>query len=123
MTALLVAIGAAIGAPLRYLVDRMIGALLPGSFPLGILVVNVLGSFAFGLLFGAARMGMLAPDAVAVLGTGLCGSFTTYSAFAYDTASLIQHQKRFSAVLNVLTSVGAGSLAAIGGLAVAGAVG
>jgi CrcB protein len=77
VTPLLVALGAAVGAPLRLLS----GHWLDRDFPWGTLLANVAGSFLLGL-FTAMSLG---EHAVALLGTGLCGGFTTYSAFAVKT--------------------------------------
>lgn len=73
MTAVLVALGAAVGAPLRYLA----GHLLDGWLPWGTLAVNVTGSFLLGVLSGLALDG----HALALLGVGFCGALTTYSSF------------------------------------------
>ena len=82
MTALLVALGAAAGAPLRYAIAHS----LDGRFPTGMLLVNVVGSGLFGV-FAALSLG----DAGwALLGTGFCGGFTTYSSLATDTAVLFR---------------------------------
>ncbi|HEU4811213.1 MAG TPA: CrcB family protein [Nocardioides sp.] len=77
MTPLLVALGAALGAPLRFLA----GHWLDHGFPWGTLLANVVGSFLLGL-FTALSLG---EHALALLGTGFCGGFTTYSAFAVKT--------------------------------------
>ena len=77
MTPLLVAVGAAIGATLRFHVAHR----LDGRFPRGTLLVNVAGSFVLGLLVGAG----VSADGLALLGTGFCGGLTTYSAFAVQT--------------------------------------
>jgi CrcB protein len=74
MTALLVALGAAVGAPLRFL----LGHYLDDHFPKGTLLANLAGSFLLGVFSGLSLSG----DAMAVLGIGFCGAFTTYSAFA-----------------------------------------
>ena len=74
MTPLLVALGAATGAPLRLLA----GHWLDRDFPYGTLLVNVVGSFLLGWFSGLSLGG----HALALLGTGFCGAFTTYSAFA-----------------------------------------
>jgi CrcB protein len=77
VTPLLVALGAAVGSSLRYVA----GHWLDGRFPWGTLLANVVGSFLLGLL-SALSVG---EHAVALLGTGFCGGFTTYSAFAVKT--------------------------------------
>jgi CrcB protein len=77
VTPLLVAIGAAAGATLRFHVAQR----LDDRFPRGTLLVNVAGSFVLGLLVGAA----VSADGLALLGTGFCGGLTTYSAFAVQT--------------------------------------
>jgi fluoride exporter len=81
VTPLLVALGAAIGAPLRY---GMATALDAERFPRGTLLVNVVGSFLLGLFVAAGATGHW----LALLGTGFCGGFTTYSAFAVQTHRL-----------------------------------
>ena len=77
MTALLVAAGAAVGAPLRFLV----GHFLDRHLHWGTLAVNLTGSFVLGALVGGAVGG----NAFALLGTGFCGGLTTYSAFAVQS--------------------------------------
>ena len=77
MTPLLVALGAAAGAPARLLA----GHWLDRDFPFGTLLANVLGSFLLGV-FSALSLG---DHAFALAGTGFCGAFTTYSAFAVKT--------------------------------------
>jgi CrcB protein len=81
VTPLLVALGAAVGAPLRYLVATLLDH---ERFPRGTLLVNVTGSFLVGLLVEAGATG----HGLALLGTGFCGGFTTYSAFAVQAHRL-----------------------------------
>lgn len=77
MTALLVALGAAVGAPLRY----ALATALDGGFPTGMLLVNAVGAGLFGG-FAALSLG----DAGwALLGIGFCGAFTSFSSFAVQT--------------------------------------
>jgi CrcB protein len=92
VTALLVMAGAAVGAPLRFLIARRLDARLPW----GTLLVNVAGSFLLGLLSALS----LGENTLALLGTGLCGGFTTYSAFAVQTE---QRGLRLGATYAVLT--------------------
>jgi len=81
MTVLLVAVGAAVGAVLRYAAGHWFD---DDRFPAGTLVVNVAGSF----MLGAFSAMVLSGSAFAVLGTGFCGGLTTYSAFAVQTHRL-----------------------------------
>ena len=81
-TVLLIALGAAIGAPTRFIIDRY----LNGAWPRGTLLVNLLGSLIFGLVAGyslgttESRQVMLA-----FIGIGFCGSLTTFGGFAAQT--------------------------------------
>lgn len=85
MTPLLVAAGAAVGAPMRFLAAHLLDAARRhdgrSGWPWGTLTVNLLGSFVLGLLVADAVDGR----AMALLGTGFCGGLTTYSAFAVQT--------------------------------------
>lgn len=121
MTALLVALGAAVGAPLRYLIDRAVQARLGGTFPWGTLVVNVTGSLLLGFLIGAAGSGAADSPLVALLGTGFCGALTTYSTFGYETVRLHERGETRAALGNVALSVAAALIAAGAGLALAAA--
>ena len=77
---LAVAAGAAVGAPARYLLDRAVTARLGRRLPWGILVVNLLGCAAAGLLVGIAPAALV----VTLVGVGFLGSFTTASTLAWD---------------------------------------
>jgi len=118
MTVLLVALGAAIGAPLRYLTDRAVQARHDSVFPWGTLTVNVVGSLVLGLLAGLPASAPVA----AFLGTGFCGALTTYSTFSYETLRLAQTGARFYAAMNVVASIVAGFGAAAVGLVIAQAI-
>ena len=114
MTLLLVFVGGAIGAPLRYLTDRAIAARLDPVFPWGTFTVNVAASLLLGVLTGAATslLGWLPP----LLGTGLAGALSTYSTFGYETVRLIQSGARAYALVNVVSNVLASLAAAAVGL-------
>ena len=109
MIALLVVLGAAVGAPLRYATDRMVQASVRSGFPWGTFVVNVAASLVLGVVLGAATP----PAAAALVGTGFCGALSTYSTFGLETVQLATHGRRRQAALNVLGSVAA-CLAAAG---------
>jgi len=122
LTALLVACGAAVGAPLRYLADRAVQARHDSVFPWGTFTVNITGSFILGVLISGAAAHHVPAGAYAMLGTGLCGALTTYSTFGYETVRLLEERLRAYAVLNVAASIVAGLGAAFCGLAVAEAI-
>ncbi|GAA0226334.1 fluoride efflux transporter CrcB [Cryptosporangium japonicum] len=112
MTVLLVALGAAVGAPLRYLTDRAVQARHGTAFPWGTLAVNVVGSLLLGFLAGLPA----SPAVTALAGTGFCGALTTYSTFSYDTLRLTRGGEPFAALLYVVASLCAGMGAAAVGL-------
>ena len=119
MSLLLVVVGAAVGAPLRYLTDRAVQSRHDSLFPWSTLTVNVVGSLILGVLAGGATAGAVPGSAIALLGTGLCGALTTYSTFGYETLRLTEDGARLYAALNVAISVTAGLGAASLGWAVA----
>ncbi|MFC0597720.1 fluoride efflux transporter CrcB [Streptomyces palmae] len=112
MTWLLVVGGAMVGAPLRYLTDRLVQSRHDSVFPWGTLTVNVVGCLLLGLITSVAS-----PDLRLLLGTGLCGALTTYSTLSYETLRLAQEGSGLIAALNVFVSVAAGIGAAFAGVA------
>lgn len=119
MTPLLVALGAAVGAPLRYLVDRAVRVRSGSAFPWGTLLVNVAGSLLFGALFGASLAGWIG----VLLGTGFCGALTTYSTFGYETLHLLRDGLWRLATANIAANLVAGLAAAGVGIALGAALG
>ncbi|POM22403.1 putative fluoride ion transporter CrcB [Actinomadura rubteroloni] len=118
MTLLLIVLGAAVGAPLRYLADRAVQARHRSAFPWGTLTVNVVGSAILGFVTA-----LPAGHAVSALaGTGLCGALTTYSTFGYETLRLTETGAGRTAVAYAAASVAAGLAAAFTGTALALAV-
>jgi fluoride exporter len=115
VSVLLVILGAAVGAPARYLADRLVQSRHDSVFPWGTLSVNLAGSLLLGFLAGLRADGAL----MAALGTGFCGALTTYSTFGYETLRLTQERARFLAVANVLASIVAGLGAGVVGMALA----
>lgn len=122
MRFLLVAAGAVVGAPLRYLTDRAVQARHDSSFPWGTFAVNVVGSVVLGFVTGATLAGD-APHWVQLLvGTGFCGALTTYSTFSYETLRLYEQNAKLAALANVTASVLAAVGAATLGVAVSQAI-
>nr|WTB32588.1 fluoride efflux transporter CrcB [Streptomyces sp. NBC_00830] len=122
MNWLLVIVGAAIGAPLRYLTDRAVQSRHDTVFPWGTFTVNVAGSLVLGLLTGAVAAGAASSQVQLFVGTGLCGALTTYSTFSYETLRLAEDGAKFYAAGNVVASVVAGLGAVFAGVAVADAL-
>jgi CrcB protein len=122
MPVLLVFIGGAIGAPLRYLTDRLVQSRHDSVFPLGTLAVNLIGALVLGgLTAGVADHG-LAKDLDLLLGTGICGALTTFSTFGYETVTLLEQGSLAEAGLNALGSLLAGLAAAAAGFAIVAAL-
>jgi fluoride exporter len=116
VTLALVIAGAAVGAPLRYLIDRAIQRRRGSIFPWGTLTVNVTGCFALGFVSESVT----SDRGLAFLSIGLCGGFTTYSTFAYETATLARIGSWLPALLNVVASLIAGVGAMVAGVALGG---
>ena len=114
-------VAGAVGAPLRYIVDGFVLDRSGGTFPLGTAVINIAGSFLLGLLTGLALYHGFPTTSKIVLGSGFCGSFTTFSTFAFETVRLAEEGGRRDAVKNTLLNVGVGTVAAAIGLVAAGA--
>ncbi|MDQ4421064.1 fluoride efflux transporter CrcB [Sphingobium sp. DEHP117] len=113
MNSLLVMIGGALGALARYQFGHMAGRLMGSGWPWGTLGVNIIGGLAMGLLAGwLARHGSGGGEqARLLLGVGVLGGFTTFSAFSLETALMIERGQLGGAAayagLSVLLSVGA----------------
>ncbi len=113
---LLVLIGAAIGAPARYLTDRIVQTRWKTTFPFGTLTVNVVGSLILGVII-AATVSAAPTNLNLLLGIGFCGALTTYSTFSYETVRLLQERATSTALANAVLTVIAGLAAATAGFA------
>jgi CrcB protein len=111
MRTLLVILGAAIGAPARFAIDQYIRKFT--DKPYGILLVNVLGSFVFGLTMRSAE------NTYALFAIGFAGAFTTWSTFMLDFFLAYELKKYKDAAINLGASVGFGLLAASLGMSLA----
>ena len=100
-------IGSGIGAPMRYLIDRYYRQKY--SFPIGILIVNIFGSFILALILSQET------SEAAFLGMGFCGAFTTWSALALDLDSELASGKQKTFYKNLIFNLLFGFVAAIVG--------
>jgi CrcB protein len=102
---LLVMIGGAVGAGLRYEVGRLSLRLMGPAFPWGTLAVNLIGGFLMGVVAGiAVRQGVNEPLHL-LIGVGILGGFTTFSAFALDSYAMLQRGDVATTLLYTLVSV------------------
>jgi fluoride exporter len=122
VTAVLVALGGALGAVLRYWIGTAVQGALPlQTFPLGTLVVNVSGCFVMGLVTGLEeRHGCLTAEWRAFVAVGVLGGFTTFSAFANETVGAVRAGAALVGAVNVVASVALCLLAVVAGRLTAG---
>ncbi len=114
-----IAVAGALGAPVRYLLDGFVQDRSDTVFPRGTLVINVTGSFILGVLTGLLLYHAFPSDPKIVLGTGLCGAYTTFSTFTYETVRLAEGRAFGAAFQNAIASMLVPALAAAAGLALA----
>ena len=109
---------AAVGAPVRYLVDGFVQDRTAGAFPWGTWVINVAARSCSGC---SAAWSCTTPPRPTwlVLGTGFCGAYTTFSTFTFETVRLVEDGLHRAALRNVALNTGGGLLAAAAGLAIA----
>ncbi|MGM7667877.1 fluoride efflux transporter FluC [Microbacterium sp. A93] len=107
----LASVAGGLGAGARYLVDIAVMRLTAGRFPWGIVIVNITGSFALGLVTASI------PEAAFVIGAGFLGGYTTFSTAMLDTLALWKDGERPASVFHLFGTFGASVLAALAGLA------
>lgn len=88
---LIIGLGGGAGSILRYLTQVAVNKIIPElAFPLGTFIVNIVGCFLIGLLYGmSVKHSWLTAEWQLLLITGLCGGYTTFSSFSYESVSLI----------------------------------
>lgn len=107
-----VGLGGCLGAIARYAVGGWVHRWYDGTFPLGTLVINVLGCLVLGVLMALVEEGRgVSPQVRLFVGVGICGAFTTFSTFGYETVQLMGKGTFAPAVANVVASVLCGLVA------------
>ncbi|HWA65291.1 MAG TPA: fluoride efflux transporter CrcB [Mycobacteriales bacterium] len=117
--ALLVSLAAALGAVGRYTLDTAVQRRHRSALPWGTFVINVTGSFVLGLVTGIATHHGFPSRATTTIGTGLCGGYTTWSTFLWESFALAEQGRPLAAANNVLGSLTIGLAAAAAGLGLA----
>ncbi|MGL5285338.1 MAG: fluoride efflux transporter CrcB [Aeromonas sp.] len=103
---LLVAVGGAVGACMRFGIGELMALLFGRNFPYGTLTVNVVGSFIMGLAYALISHGHVLEHPIKpLLMVGILGALTTFSSFALDTVVLMQHGDWLKAGLNVFLNL------------------
>lgn len=112
----MIAIAGGFGAVSRYLLSRLIMVQTQSTFPIGTLVVNVVGCLLFGFFWGLADFrGVISERARIVALIGFLGAFTTFSSFAHETMVLIREERMAAAMFNVVAQNVAGLAAVMAG--------
>ncbi len=100
--------GSFLGGILRYALTQFVQEKYASAFPYGTFLVNMIGCFLIGLVFGLTDRGSLNPEWKLFLATGLIGGFTTFSAFSNETIELLRSGHFGSAALYIAGSLIAG---------------
>ena len=125
MTPFLIAAGGALGSLARFWISEALALAFGPAFPWGTLIVNVSGSFVIGLAAGGSIGGtrlLALPLVRHFVMIGLCGGYTTFSAFSLQTVSMLQAGDVGRASLNVVASIATCLVATWAGYAFAAAV-
>jgi CrcB protein len=102
VTAFLICLAGGIGAALRLVLDSLIRTRLKTTYPIGTTIINVTGSLLLGLLTGLTAGQFLQQPFQLIMGTGLLGGYTTFSAASFETVRLLEDRQYLAAALNSL---------------------
>lgn len=118
MNLVYVACGGAIGSVLRYLTQNLVGTWTGKGFPYGTMLVNILGSFAMGVLIGwlSRTLPENSHDIRLFVAVGVLGGFTTFSSFALDAITLLEEGKLVAMAIYILVSVACALAGLLAGL-------
>lgn len=120
MNYLWIALGAVVGASARYLVSTQIARHVSTTFPYGTLLINITGSVVLGffLIYSTERV-LLDPRWRLLVAIGFCGSYTTFSSYAFESFALMEQGQWLMMGLNILGSNALCLAAVLAGAAVA----
>ena len=99
---LLIAIAGGLGTLSRYALSGLVHKIVQTNFPLGTMVVNILGCFLFGIVWGLSENSLLvSPASRAIVLTGFMGAFTTFSTFMFESNALLESGQYLSLLANI----------------------
>ena len=102
---LIVALGSAFGGALRYWISGAVQKIIPSILPYGTLTVNIIGSFIVGfIIFFFDTRELISQELKLFLTIGLCGGFTTFSAFSFETINLVRDSEYLFAIINICSN-------------------
>lgn len=108
--------GSFIGGILRYLTQLLFSKFFSDSFPLGTLLINIIGSFLIGIVFSLSeKSDIISQEAKIFIAVGICGGFTTFSSFSIENLFLLRDGQYIQMILYSLLSVFLGISAALAG--------
>lgn len=114
---LLIGFAGFLGTIARYLSGQLIYKFLPITFPFGTLIVNILGCFIIGIVYGwFEKENIYSNEWKLIFATGFCGGFTTFSAFSIENIQLLREGQFGIALLYIFVSVVIGISATFGGV-------
>jgi CrcB protein len=102
---MIIGAGSFIGGVLRYMLSLFIQTRFLSTFPFGTLGVNIAGCFAIGIVFALSEKTNMSAEWRLFLATGICGGFTTFSAFSQETLGLLRDGQLWYASAYVIVSV------------------
>ena len=119
-TIAIIAVGATLGAVLRYYVSLWSATYLGAGFPYGTFIINITGSLILGcFLTLAAERAHIGTEWRLLIATGFCGSFTTFSTFSYESLTLLNNGSYIGAGLYMIGSVALGLVGVVLGVILA----
>ena len=102
-TILIVGTGGFMGSVMRYLVQFYVEKGMSSTFPMGTLIANIVGSFVIGMVFALAEKGNLMSSEWRIfLTVGICGGFTTFSAFAFNNFTMFKEHSYGQLLFNLV---------------------
>lgn len=115
VTTLLICLAGGVGAALRLTLDGLIRRRMKSTYPIGTTIINLSGSLLLGLLTGLTTSQLLPHQFQLIIGTGLLGGYTTFSAASFETVRLLEDREYLPAALNGLGMlIGCTALATLG---------